>query len=89
MLDTELLEEQNMLELGGPIQGDTLSDLVFNCESRMVRAVLKSMRGNVTDAAAELGLARNSLYATMKRLRIPTGHGQRKGTVRQGVKVDG
>lgn len=77
-----------MLVLKGPIEAESLAELVRACEEKMVRAVLKSYLGSVRDAALELGLARVSLYATMKRLGIPVGHGRRKGVVYMGVKAD-
>jgi DNA-binding NtrC family response regulator len=69
------------LMLGGPIAGSpgsraelvgTLSDATKQFQMEHISHAIDACRGNMTDAAARLGLHRSNLYRKMRQLGLPT-----------------
>jgi DNA-binding NtrC family response regulator len=69
------------LMLGGPIAGSpgsraelvgTLSDATKQFQMEHINHAIDACRGNMTDAAARLGLHRSNLYRKMRQLGLPT-----------------
>jgi DNA-binding NtrC family response regulator len=69
------------LMLGGPIAGScgstaelagTLSDATKQFQMQHINRAIDACRGNMTDAAARLGLHRSNLYRKMRQLGLPT-----------------
>jgi len=61
---------------GGTIDADApLGDATREFQVRYIEAAIRSVRGNMSDAAERLGLHRSNLYRKMRQLGMTTGEG--------------
>ena len=63
---------EGSMPLGNPITGITLTDATKEFQVEHIGRAIETCDGNMTDAAARLGLHRSNLYRKMRQLGMPT-----------------
>ena len=72
MLNSESQVSSSNMSLADMVESTTLTDATKEFQVEHIHASIKACGGNMTDAAARLGLHRSNLYRKMRQLGMPT-----------------